>query len=296
MPEEDLEKRAICRDFMRNQCARGDSCKYYHPEKLVFCLDYQHGRCTRSSCAFLHCTKDDVDFYEQTGQLPSSACAPAPNRSSTVVTITKEAPICKDFLHGECERAICKYRHPASSSPSSAVEPLMKRRRIDLDAIFGPGGTGGQVHWTLEDENAYLRKAVADLRKRVDSLQATNEFLLEQNAQMRLSDKAQGLTAVTVPAAVTITNGQIQPQVSGAIRTVTASVATVPVSIAAVAAGTPVSIATVSMSPVMPAPSVTMATPHQGTTENAPALLSTTAGQLVSYPIVARPVITNLTH
>ncbi|CAA9999640.1 unnamed protein product [Nesidiocoris tenuis] len=68
-------------------------------------------------------------------------------------------------------RAICKYRHPASSSPSSTVEPLMKRRRIDLDAIFGPGGTGGQVHWTLEDENAYLRKAVADLRKRVDSLQ-----------------------------------------------------------------------------------------------------------------------------
>lgn len=58
---------------------------------------------------------------------------------------------------------------------------------------------------------------------------------------MRLNDKAaaSGLAAVTVPAAVTITNGQIQNQVSAAIRTVTASVATVPVSIAAVAAGFP---------------------------------------------------------
>lgn len=48
---------------------------------------------------------------------------------------------------------------------------------------------------------------------------------------------------------------------AGTLRTVTASVATVPVSIAAVA-GAPVSIATVSMAPVqIPPPVVTMAQP-----------------------------------
>lgn len=48
---------------------------------------------------------------------------------------------------------------------------------------------------------------------------------------------------------------------AGTLRTVTASVTTVPVSIAAVA-GTPVSIATVSMAPVhIPPPVVTMAQP-----------------------------------
>uniref|UniRef100_A0A0K8SAN6 C3H1-type domain-containing protein n=1 Tax=Lygus hesperus TaxID=30085 RepID=A0A0K8SAN6_LYGHE len=287
--EKKEEKRAICRDFVRNKCSRGDSCKYLHPkEKKVFCHDFQYGRCVRKECAFLRYTHEEKEYYDQTGQLP--ALMEPPLRS----VLTKEVTLCKDYLNGECDRNSCKYRHLQTISPATGgCEPLTKRRRYEYDSIF----PAGQV-WTLEDENVYLRKAFADLRKRVDDLQATNEFLLEQNAQLRLTDKAQSLTAVTVPAAVTITNGQIQPQVSGAIRTVTASVATVPVSIAAVAAGTPVSIATVSMSPVISATSVTMATPHQGTSDNqqTQTLLSTTAGQLVSYPLVARPVITNLTH
>lgn len=104
----------------------------------------------------------------------------------------------------------------------------------------------------------------------------TNEFLLDQNAQLRLGSKrtTTSLAALTVPA-VTITNaGQPLPAqitsaqtpapqqmmvATGTLRTVAASVATVPVSIAAVA-GTPVSIATVSMAPVsMQPPVVTVA-------------------------------------
>lgn len=104
----------------------------------------------------------------------------------------------------------------------------------------------------------------------------TNEFLLDQNAQLRLGSKrtTTSLAALTVPA-VTITNaGQPLPAqitsaqtptqqqmmvATGTLRTVAASVATVPVSIATVA-GTPVSIATVSMAPVtMQPPVVTMA-------------------------------------
>ncbi|KAF6198253.1 hypothetical protein GE061_008000 [Apolygus lucorum] len=284
------DKKAICRDFVRNKCSRGDNCKYLHPkEKKVFCHDYQYGRCVRKECAFIHCSRDEKEYYDQTGQLPPRV--ESPPRSFH----TREVALCKDYLNGDCDRNSCKFRHlPTITSVSGGYEPLIKRRRSDFDPFM----PANQQVWTLEDENTYLRKAVIDLQKRVDDLQATNEFLLEQNAQLRLTDKAQSLTAVTVPAAVTITNGQIQPQVSGAIRTVTASVATVPVSIAAVAAGTPVSIATVSMSPVISATSVTMATPHQGTSDNqqTQTLLSTTAGQLVSYPLVARPVITNLTH
>lgn len=268
------KKTNVCRDFVRNVCTRGSSCKYTHPLKYVFCWDYQNGKCKRSGCAFIHCSREDEEHYNQFGELPPHLLE-LPQMQS-------------DFHRGNDRNTMCKCRGNIQGPPAIELdlEPLQKRRRFEHETFLVP-----EKPWTLEDENAYLRNIVDCLKKKVDDLQATNEFLLEQNAQMRLSDKSGGLTAVTVPA-VTITNAaQLPPQ---AIRTVTASVATVPVSIAAVA-GTPVSIATVSMAPVqIPAPSVTMAQP-QGQTTGSQTLLST-AGPLVSYPIVARPVLSNLTH
>ncbi|XP_026465002.1 zinc finger CCCH domain-containing protein 10-like [Ctenocephalides felis] len=126
----------------------------------------------------------------------------------------------------------------------------------------------------LEEQNIILRKQVEELRKQVSDLTATNEFLLEQNAQLRMGGSRQGnVTAVTVPA-VTITNTTVppttqpQPQV---IRTVTASVATVPVSIGAV-----------SMAPVqVAAPIVSMATPQtQIIANSAPIAIASNSQQL----------------
>lgn len=68
----------------------------------------------------------------------------------------------------------------------------------------------------LDEENAMLRKKVEELKKQVSDLTATNEFLLDQNAQLRMGGKrTANVTAVTVPA-VTITNTgaptmQVQP-------------------------------------------------------------------------------------
>ena len=58
----------------------------------------------------------------------------------------------------------------------------------------------------LDEENAMLRKKIEELKKQVSDLTATNEFLLDQNAQLRMGGKrTANVTAVTVPA-VTITN------------------------------------------------------------------------------------------
>lgn len=68
----------------------------------------------------------------------------------------------------------------------------------------------------LDDENSILRKKIEELKKQVSDLTATNEFLLDQNAQLRMGGKrTANVTAVTVPA-VTITNTgaptmQVQP-------------------------------------------------------------------------------------
>jgi hypothetical protein len=68
----------------------------------------------------------------------------------------------------------------------------------------------------LDEENAILRKRIEELKKKVSDLTATNEFLLDQNAQLQMGGKhTTNVTAVTVPA-VTITNTgaptmQVQP-------------------------------------------------------------------------------------
>lgn len=64
----------------------------------------------------------------------------------------------------------------------------------------------------LEEENIYLHKQMVDLKKQVFDLTATNEFLLDQNAQFRVQGKRTqtNVTSVTVPA-VTITNTTVPP-------------------------------------------------------------------------------------
>lgn len=310
---------------------------------LTFCHDYQNGKCGRYDCKFIHCTDGEEEHYRQTGELPSRMMEEPWNKwVAAEVLSTKmgeKVPVCKDFLNNECIRRNCRFRHlklreAGDSSPAfptnyqqdydgdsklfhrrndrqrsvyDEFEPNFKRRRF-MDAP--PSLQNGHFRppdralFVMEEENAILRQRVAELKKRVDDLQATNEFLLEQNAQMRNEKGAPSLTAVTVPA-VTITNtGQMQaaqapnhPVMNAAIRTVTASVATVPVSIAAVTA-TPCSIATVSMAPVpIPPAVVTMAQSPSAGPQAIPMSISEPPGSLVSYPIMTRQVLqSDITH
>ncbi|KAJ8871198.1 hypothetical protein PR048_027504 [Dryococelus australis] len=386
-----IEDERVCRDFIRNVCRRGKRCKFLHPDEekcntykcqYVFCHDYQNSKCTRGNCRFVHCSQDDEEYYKTTGELPSHVLESL-IRKGMVPNIlfgrAGEAPVCKDYLNGECQRgAKCKFRHLSVRDYEREIatdldisdlkrrysgpdeSPEIKRRHPGSEFQIGQlfrevcHVTNGHIFSTppnshvlshaetralmLEDENMMLRKKIEVLKKQVSDLTATNEFLLDQNAQLRMGSKSTAsVTAVTVPA-VTITNtgaptmqvqpitAQIQPAqaptpqqmvnaavAAGALRTVTASVATVPVSIAAVA-GAPVSIATVSMAPVQISPPVvTMAqqtltvegpqqppppgvglSPQQGQQNPQPMSISGPTASMVSYPI---PVLQNtLSH
>lgn len=91
----------------------------------------------------------------------------------------------------------------------------------------------------------------------VSDLTATNEFLLDQNATLRVSSKRNG--TVSMPAVTLSQNNTAQPQPQ-VIRTVTASVATVPVSLATVSTCNPVSGNPVS---IAGCPAVSIASPAQ---------------------------------
>lgn len=117
----------ICRDFLRNVCKRGKRCKYRHPEppearelgkqvEFTFCHDFQNSGCRRAHCKFIHCSREEEEYYKQTGQLPvrlqQAAALGIGVIPSDAGLLKGEVPICKDYLKGECKRAgRCKYRH-----------------------------------------------------------------------------------------------------------------------------------------------------------------------------------------
>ncbi|KAK3724274.1 hypothetical protein RRG08_043273 [Elysia crispata] len=217
----------VCRDYMRNVCTRGRRCRYRHPpleerpeqppprRDLTFCHDYQNTGCSRPSCKFLHCSRDEQEYFHRTGLLPSRLNNSG--RGGFAIThgqvMRAEVPTCRDYLNGDCKRGSkCKYRHEAEK-PSIHYSgnncrhhsdydrrdypsgPEVKRRRKN-DDYGGDLDISGHDYEALEDENAMLRRKVSELKKQVSDLTGINEMLLEQNARYRM-----GKAAVAVAAA-----------------------------------------------------------------------------------------------
>ncbi|CAN8021044.1 unnamed protein product [Ixodes persulcatus] len=258
----------ICRDFLRKVCHRGSRCKFVHPDgqeteearplvDAVFCHDFQNSECFRPNCKFLHCTRQEEELYRTTGRLPSAQGIPPPEPPTVVGMIP---PVCKDFLKGDCRRAgRCKFRHLGEE------EPEAKRRALDEDMGYR----------VLQQENAILRRKVDDLKKQVADLMATNEFLLDQNAALRLSKQ----TAASQSLGVIPTAATLQPVAPLAS---TAELASSPQSLTPMVPVVPVSISSslpASLSQSLAQTIITMSSP---------------SAPLVSYPVMTqslRPVI-----
>lgn len=320
----------------------------------IFCHDYQNKECRRPNCKFIHCTRAEEEYYHATGELPQRVMDSISmgQGNGGDINIDNDIPICKDFLKGECRRGgRCKFRHVNPSEFDMDMggvgrrrdqygmfnqgfdnfefyEPERKRR------MFGDFGNGGPLppppnrqpmpppqqlpsdYYILEEENAFLRRKIEELRKQVTDLTATNEFLLDQNAQLRLGKQntvspvtpsmnpnSIGGTPNAVPSAIAQMSQQLpmnndlsaaaqssmQPPPHMAQELAAATPQNippiVPVSLSSPAMA-PVSIASVSLTPQIPAASLAQSLPQN---------------PLVSYPIMTqsmRPAIpqSNLTH
>ncbi|XP_055948249.1 zinc finger CCCH domain-containing protein 10-like [Argiope bruennichi] len=222
----DSMKDNICRDFLRNVCNRGSSCKFRHPEgeeakalgkkDLIFCHDFQNKECRRVNCRFIHCTKQEEEMYRTSGYIADHILESVNQKGGG--QILSSIPVCKDYLKGECKRGgRCKFRHitsgqyhmennnlnPQRRAPFEnfehpfdgfgICEPLPKRQAYEDQFVpFTGGNSMPESHQflpqhvrLLQEENSRLMHKIEDLKKQVLDLTATNQFLREQNEQIR---------------------------------------------------------------------------------------------------------------
>ncbi|RUS80472.1 hypothetical protein EGW08_011750 [Elysia chlorotica] len=252
----------VCRDYMRNVCTRGRRCRYRHPaleerpeqqqqqpprRDLTFCHDYQNTGCSRPSCKFLHCSRDEQEYFHRTGLLPSRLNNSGRGGGLAIIhgQVEKaEVPTCRDYLNGDCKRGSkCKYRHEAEKSPVQYTGinnnnnnnnnnncrhhpdydrrdypsgPDVKRRRRD-DCYGVDHDISSNDFEALEDENIMLRRKVSELKKQVSDLTSINEMLLEQNARYRMGKAAAAVAAAAGGVAtiqVTASQQGIMPAVA----------------------------------------------------------------------------------
>ncbi|NWW14089.1 ZC3HA protein, partial [Oreocharis arfaki] len=212
--------------------------------EFIFCHDFQNKECVRLNCRFIHGTKEDEDCYKKTGELPprlrQKVAAGLGLSPADLPNSKEEVPICRDFLKGDCQRgAKCKFQHLQRDYEYEARgreqglgpggrryepydglydpdEPVLKRRRAEglyESYEYGFASPRAVEYRLLEEENVLLRKRVEDLKKQVNNLLATNEVLLEQNAQFRnqakvmtLSSTATATEQTLAPTVGTVTN------------------------------------------------------------------------------------------
>ena len=118
-------------------------------------------------------------------------------------------------------------------------EPALKRRRPDYgppplgyERPLGPPGPA-QPHSMadldmLQQENMLLKSRVEELKKQVQELTTTNNFLLEQNASLRLSVKGPQPQPIPMAQAAPQPAVSMQPPISIEMPMATTSISMAP--------------------------------------------------------------------
>lgn len=320
-------KDSVCRDFLRNVCKRGKLCRFKHPEcnepesfgkkDIVFCHDFQNKDCNRPNCKFVHCTKQEEEIFRSSGRLPETVLESMGNSSGPLNC--SKAPICKDYLKNECRRAgRCKFRHMSNfeyqmetnngqnnrtrrdrmdngfhDNGYNGYEPQPKRRAFENSFSephhfhHGEGRPMMPHYQMLEEENAMLMHKIEVLKKQVVDLTATNEFLLDQNAQLRVSKQTlvSPISQQLIPHTLTPTISSLPPQSLTQLSQIPLSTDLGGASLAPDITLTPVSLAPAQVTlPTISAASLSQSLPQT--------IITSTA--LISYPIMTqsmRPVI-----
>ncbi|KAM9321690.1 zinc finger CCCH domain-containing protein 10 [Gastrophryne carolinensis] len=157
----------ICRDFLKGDCQRGDRCKFRHLQR-----DYEYQ-------------------YDYSRDGRAGAIATPGGLAMTTTARPHESYGSYEGI-SDADYYASYYRYGDRFD-----DPVMKRRRVAYDGYYNVSPVEYRM---LEEENVMLRRRVEDLKKQVSVLAATNEVLLDQNAQFRSQAKVVTLSTLSTTA------------------------------------------------------------------------------------------------
>ncbi|MEE6471477.1 hypothetical protein FKM82_009282 [Ascaphus truei] len=169
----------ICRDFLKGDCQRGDRCKFRHLQR-EYEYQYEYPCDMRGG------------LLNPPGVTPTGSLATATSRAydqhyGAYEGLSETEPYSPYYRYGE------RYDDPA-----------LKRRRLGYEGYYSAPPTTTTTtpveYRLLEEENVMLRRRVEELKKQVSVLSATNEVLLDQNAQFRSQAKVVTLSTLSTTA------------------------------------------------------------------------------------------------
>ncbi|XP_063808698.1 zinc finger CCCH domain-containing protein 10 [Pseudophryne corroboree] len=160
----------ICRDFLKGDCQRGDRCKFRHLQRDY---DYQ---------------------YEYPGDMRGGTMSAGMSTGGMGAAAARGYEPYGAYDGGS---ETDYYSSPYYRYGERFDDPVMKRRRVGYDGYYNASPVEYRM---LEEENVMLRKRVEDLKKQVSVLAATNEVLLDQNAQFRSQAKVVTLSTLSTTA------------------------------------------------------------------------------------------------
>lgn len=275
----------ICKDNLKGQCQRPPGrCRFRHVSQSEYEMEMartgQHTAGHHSNRFENHSLRNQMHNTFNSGSFNDTFAPPEPKRRAYETSATfssaqnsfasfaadRSAGLGLAAMNGAANLADFEY----SNGPSAAA------LHTNAGAGLGPNSIYNSARY-LEEENAALRRRIDELKKQVADLMATNEFLLEQNAQLRTKAQQPPNAATLAPPPLP----QLSSELIGQQRASDLAVGVVPASLgmqAQTMPGLPVS----SMA--------TMSLPTSVSLSN--------SAPLVSYPIITtqsmRPAV--MTH
>lgn len=281
-------KNRICRDFVRGICRRKHCRYPHvvSPDLVVFCHDYQNSTCTRVNCKFLHYTIQEQEYYKANGEFPpeqndENPMQPCKDYAMYGRCRHKDCFMADNVQSPPSMRPVeCIERQPVSNwNHNTEYRDLMGRQGVhingyraavgdDFPSLKRPANVDSLENSAaykrfredieridivalvrrFEEEQVMLRRRVETNEIKIAELRASNEYLLAQNAQLRLSNVQ--CSAVVNPVTMTQTTSQQQTQLIGGVSIAPVQVQATPiVSIATpqtqiiTSSGTPLAIA-----------------------------------------------------
>jgi hypothetical protein len=269
----------ICKDNLKGECRRGPGrCKFRHVSQNDYELEMRgnnhnihHSRFEgHSSRNAMHNVFNDHGF--------DSFAPPEPKRRA-YDTQTFSAT---NFGGFAAERNSLGLGGLTSAAAQSLADFEYNASTAALHTTASLPNTIYSSARYLEEENAALRRRIDELKKQVADLMATNEFLLEQNAQLRTMGKAgQAQAQASAPPLAPPPLPQLSSDLMGQQRATDLGVGVVPASLGMQAQ-------TMSGLPVSSIASMSLPT----------SVSLSNSAPLVSYPIITtqsmRPAV--MTH